>query len=292
MAMDWYVPDGTNHQIVELPEKKIADFCSPGGGTGAMIVTLTHLILYYNSAKYLIDLDMGELFGWIANQWRCTGLYCSTKPFIINELIRIMTCCSTVLQMDLEQEQQTTVIQLSTENGTTSLPLPLLPLMLDPNAYVQQQDVMTPNMRRNYVRDRTQAAITYITEYEVSQQLERDQHYDKQLIQQRLQDIYGRVDRVKQQIDAALHNDDIHWRRRVMRMLEILTCFPIPQNMKNTPINTWITWIREESNDIIKAIDEEIAMREDPDDPFDRTASGIFAPHHKMCVSANQWAHK
>ena len=54
--------------------------------------------------------------------------------------------------------------------------------------------------------------------------------------------------------------------------------FPVPQNMKNCPIATWITWIRDESNELIAAIDEENARRRDPDDPFDGTASGIFTP--------------
>ena len=54
--------------------------------------------------------------------------------------------------------------------------------------------------------------------------------------------------------------------------------FPVPQNMKNCLIATWITWIRDESNELIAAIDEENVRRRDPDDPFDGTASGIFAP--------------
>ena len=48
--------------------------------------------------------------------------------------------------------------------------------------------------------------------------------------------------------------------------------------MKNCPIATWITWIRDESNELIAAIEEENVRRRDPDDPFDGTASGIFAP--------------
>ena len=56
---------------------------------------------------------------------------------------------------------------------------------------------MTPNMRRNYVRDRTQAALTYITEYKTAQEWERDQQYDKQQVLQRLQIIYGKADQVK-----------------------------------------------------------------------------------------------
>ena len=79
-------PDGSNRRIVEVPEKKIADFHSPGGGTGALILTLTRLLLHYNTTRYLIDIDTGEVFGWIANQWRRTGLYCSSQPFVISEL--------------------------------------------------------------------------------------------------------------------------------------------------------------------------------------------------------------
>ena len=54
--------------------------------------------------------------------------------------------------------------------------------------------------------------------------------------------------------------------------------FPEPQSMKNCSTSTWIAWIREENNDLIAAIDEENAQRRDPDDPFDGTAGGIFAP--------------
>ena len=43
-------------------------------------------------------------------------------------------------------------------------------------------------------------------------------------------------------------------------------------------MTTWITWVREESNELIAAIDEEVTKRQDPDDPFDGTASGIFLP--------------
>ena len=276
--MDWYVPDGTNRRVVEIPERKIADFRSPGGGTGALILTLTHLLLYYNTTKYLLDIDTGEMFGWIANQWRRTGLYCSPQPFVMSELSALTTCGSAALKMDLEQEQQTSILQpLGTRGGTTAI-LPPLPLMTEPEAYVQQLDAMTPNMRRNYVRDRMQAALTYITEYETARQWERNPQYDKQQVLQRLQIIYGKADKVKQRIDTALNNDDIHHRRRVMYPLGLPQRFPKPQSMRNCPTSTWIAWIREENNVLITTIDEENARRRDPDDPFDGTAGGIFAP--------------
>ena len=184
MAMDWYVPDGSNRRIVEVPEKKIADFHSPGGGTGALIVTLTRLLLHYNTTRYLIDIDTGEVFGWIADQWRRTGLYCSPQPFVISELTALTTHCSAALQIDVEQEQQTRVIQLAGAGKTNTLPLPPLPLLPEPDVYVQHGDAMSLNMRRNYVRDQTQAGLTYISEYEMAQKWENNPQYDGQQVQQ------------------------------------------------------------------------------------------------------------
>ena len=278
MAMDWYVPDGTNRRVVEIPERKIADFRSSGGGTGALILTLTHLLLHYNTTKYHIDIDTGEVFGWIANQWHRTGLYCSPQPFVMSELSALTTRCSAALKMDLEQEQQTSILQPSGTRGGTTVILPPLPLMPEPEAYMQQLDAMTPNMRRNYIRDQMQAALTYITEYETAQQWERNPQYDKQQVLQWLRIIYGKADKVKQRIDTALNNDDIHRRRRVMPPLGLPQRFPEPQSMKNCLTSTWIAWIREENNDLIAAIDEEDARRRDPDDPFDGTTGGIFGP--------------
>ena len=194
------------------------------------------------------------------------------------ELTAMTTRCSEALRMDLEQEQQTSVVQLSGERRQNTTTLPPLPVMPEPEAYVTQPDVMTPQMRRNYVRDRTQAALTYIKEYEASQEWEHNPQYDVQQVRQRLQILYGKADQVKQRIDTALLNDDIYRRRRVMRTLELPERFPLPQNMKNNPVATWVQWIRDESNKLITAIDEEILRHQDPDDPFDGTASGIFPP--------------
>ena len=85
---------------------------------------------------------------------------------------------------------------------------------------------MSLNMRRNYIRDRTQAALTYISEYETTQKWENDPQYDGQQVQQRLQIIYGKADQVKQKINAALNNDDIYRRRRTMRTLGLPKAVP------------------------------------------------------------------
>ena len=169
------------------------------------------------------------------------------------------TRCSEALRMDLEQEQKTSVVQLSGEGRQNTTHLPSLLMMPEPDAYVMQPDVMTPQMRRNYVRDRTQAALTCIKEYEASQKWEHDPQYDVQQVWQRLQIVYGKADKVKKNVDTALLNDDIYRRRRVMHTLELPQRFPFPQNMKNSPVETWVQWIRDESNKLIAAIDKEIA---------------------------------
>ena len=132
----------------------------------------------------MIDIDTGEVFGWIANQWRRTGLYCSSQPFVISELTAMTTRCSAALQIDMEQEQQTRVIQLAGTGKTNTIPLPPLPLLPEPDVYVQHEDAMSLNMRRNYVRDQTQAALTYISEYEMAQKWENNPQYDGQQVQQ------------------------------------------------------------------------------------------------------------
>ena len=171
------------------------------------------------------------------------------QPFVLKDLITLTVRCGAALQMDLEQEQQTRVIQLSgSQQGKGNVPLPPLPLLPDPDTYVEQPDVMTPQMRRNYIRDRSQAALTYIAEYEAAQHFQNDPQYDRHQVQQRLQIIYGKVDKVREKVDAALHTDDIYRRRRVMCTLAMPQHFLSPQHMKNCTIQVWTTWVREENN--------------------------------------------
>ena len=54
--------------------------------------------------------------------------------------------------------------------------------------------------------------------------------------------------------------------------------FPEPQSMRHSLVPTWIRWIREESERIVGKLEEEMKRQNDPDDPFDGMASGIFDP--------------
>ena len=81
MALEWYVPDGTNRQLVNILDKSVANFKSPGGGMGAMLVLLPQLNSFYGTDQFLVDLETGELFVLIKAQWRHSGLYCMNNPF-------------------------------------------------------------------------------------------------------------------------------------------------------------------------------------------------------------------
>ena len=88
LPLGWIVPDGTNRNLEEIKDKKISNDQSPGGGqAGAVVMTLQRLEPYFGTQFFLVDLETGEVFAYIRQQWRRTGLYCSSKPFVINDLI-------------------------------------------------------------------------------------------------------------------------------------------------------------------------------------------------------------
>ena len=56
------------------------------------------------------------------------------------------------------------------------------------------------------------------------------------------------------------------------------TRFPRPENMAQGDISVWTNWICEETDEIIKQLEEERHSRSDPDYPFNGTANGVFQP--------------
>ena len=94
----------------------------------------------------------------------------------------------------------------------------------------------------------------------------------------RLRAVFGRVDQVRHHMDIALQQDDAHRRKRNMRFLVLTTRFPRPENMGQGDIAVWTNGIREETDEIIKQLEEERDSRSDPDDLFNGTANGVFQP--------------
>ena len=243
-----------------------------------MLVLLPKLHPFYGTDQFLADLDTGELFILVKAQWRCSDLYCRNNPFELEKLWKSIEHNSVIMKSDIETEEQTPVVRIWQETQRRGAQLPSLPLMGDPEIYVRYPDAMPPLARKNYVRDRTQSALTYILEYGQTEAMLKEGIYDKVEVQQRLRAVFGWVDTIRRRIDDALENDDMHRRRRNMRVLPFPKNFPELQSMRQSPVPTWIRWIREESEKIVSDVEEEIKRWNDPDDPFDRTASGILEP--------------
>ena len=88
LPLGYIVPDGTNRTLEEIKDKKISNDHSPGGGqAGAVVMTLQRLEPYNGTQFFLVDLETGEMFAYIRQQWRRTGLYGSNQPFVIDDFI-------------------------------------------------------------------------------------------------------------------------------------------------------------------------------------------------------------
>ena len=268
LPLGWIVPDGTNQTLEEIKDKKISNDQSPGGGqAGAVVMTLQRLEPYFGTQFFIVDLETGEMFAYIRQQWRRSGLYCSSKPFVINDLIP-----------KVERQGQAVWAELDAEDQTPLENIRRLPIMDEPAMYILHPNVMQINTRKNYVRDRMRAALIYISEYEETKHMMTEGRYNNDDLLVRLRAVFSRVDQVRHHIDVALQQDDAHRRKRNMRFLMLPTRFPRPESMGQGDIAVWTNWICEETDEIMKQLEEERDSRSDPDDPFNGTANGVFQP--------------
>ena len=278
LPLGWIVPDGTNQTLEEINDKKISNDHSPGGGqAGAVVMTLQQLEPYFGTQFFLIDLETGEMFAYIRQQWRRAGLHCSSKPFVINDLIPKVERQGQAVWAELEAEDQTPLVNIRRSPGRFEAPPPL-PIMDEPAVYVLHPDVMQVNTRKNYVRDRMRAALIYISEYEETKCMMTEGRYNNDDLLVRLRAVFGRVDQVRHHIEVALQQDDGHHRKRNMRFLMLPTHFPRPESMSQGDTAVWTNWVREETEEIIKQLEEARDSRSDSDDPFNGTANGVFQP--------------
>ena len=122
------------------------------------------------------------------------------------------------------------------------------------------------------------AALIYVSEYmEMKRMMKEGRHNNDDLLVW-LRAVFGRVDLVRHHIDVALQQDDTHRRKRNMRFLMLPTRFPRPESMSQGDTTVWTNWIREETDEIMKQLEEERDSRSDPDNPFNGTANGFFQP--------------
>ena len=121
---------------------------------------------------------------------------------------------------------------------------------------------------KNYIKDRTQAAVIYITEYSNTRLWELEDKVPPENLQQCLQIVFGRTNAVREAIDDALEKDNSFRRKINMRYLETPNRFPTPDTMHNHEPVDWIAWMQQETQDLIEGINEEIKLLNEEDDPF------------------------
>ena len=204
-------------------------------------------------------------------------MYCSNQPFVVNDLISKVERHGQAMLVELEAEQQTPLVDIRRSPRQFKVPPPL-PAMDEPAVYILHPDVMQVNTRKNYVRDRMRATLVYISEYMETKCMMTEERYNNEELLVRLRAVFACVDQVRDHIDRALQQDDAHCRKRDMRFLLLPTRFSRPESMEQGDIAVWTNWICEETEEIMKQLEEERDSRSDPDDPFNGTVNGVFLP--------------
>ena len=207
VTLDWILPDGKNSQLETLRDKHIVDFPAPGGNTGAMLVYLPDLEPFYNTKEFLVDLQSGKLFVKLNGRWHPAGLTCEKRNFEVDSLMTLIQHASIRLKNKIygRKEEQTAVLTLNPAEAQPP-PLPFIPSVAN---YTLHSKPMSPAMRKNYIKDRAQAAVTYITEYGNTALWSLENLVPLHKLTQCLQIVFGRVDAVRKAVDEVIENDEI-----------------------------------------------------------------------------------
>ena len=158
---------------------------------------------------------------------------------------------------------------------TEAQPL-LLPFIPNVANYMLHSKPMSPAMRKNYIKDRAQAAVMYITEYGNTALWSLENLVPLHKLTQCLQVMFGRVDAVRKAVDEVIENDDEIRRKKCMRYLKPPKRFPRPEDMESEETATWINWIHMETQALLEDLNEEIKLQNRADDPF--TKHIVYAP--------------
>ena len=81
MPLAWVVPDTMNRTLEEIEERTIADFRSPGGGTGALVILLPRLSQFYHTDRFTVDIDSGKVFAHTGARMASSGVEMPAPPF-------------------------------------------------------------------------------------------------------------------------------------------------------------------------------------------------------------------
>ena len=266
VTLDWILLDGKNSQLETLRDKHIVDFPVPGGNMGAKLVYLLDLEPFYNMKEFLVDLQSGELFVKLNDRWHSAGLMCKKRNFEVDGLMALIQHAGIRLKNKIygRKEEQMAVLTLDPAEAQPP-PLPFIPSVAN---YTLHSKPMSPAMRKNYIKDRAQAAVTYITEYSNTTLWSLENLVPLHKLTQCLQIVFGRVDAVRKAVDEVIENDDEIRRKKCMRYLKPPKRFPVLEDMESEETATWINWIHVETQALLEDLNEEIKLQNAADDPF------------------------
>ena len=91
---------------------------------------------------------------------------------------------------------------------------------------------MSPAMRKNYIKDRVQAAVMYINEYGNTTLWSLENLVPLHKLTQRLQIVFGKADAVRKAVDKAIENYDEIRRKKCMHYLKPPKRFPVPEDIE------------------------------------------------------------
>ena len=199
---------------------------------------------------------------------------CKKSDFEVDQLMALIQHASIRLKNSLykKDKEETAVLTLDPSKANAA-PLPFVPNI---DNYIIHSKPMSPTMRKNYIKDRAQAAVTYITEYGNTRLWMLEKLVPTHKLTQRLQVIFGKANAVKEAVDKAIECDDEIRRKKCMRYLKPPKRFPTPEDMGKEETSTWIGWIHAETQVLIEDLNEEIKLQNEEDDPF--TKNIVYAP--------------
>ena len=275
LPLDWIVPDGRNKTLEEIEEAKVANFPSPGGGHGSVTLSLPHLQPFFGETTFLVDLDTAQLFIWFKKRWLRTGMSCSKVRYDTRSIEHYIKESSRKWRETHLKEEDTQLLVIRDLNkdflnlpGTNTnqqkkKTLPELPRLAEPSSYKVTNEPLRLETRRNFIRDRTRVALTYILEYQQTMKWTQDNVYPQEELKQRLQIFYGRTDTLRKAIDEGLEEDSKMRRIRNMQYLEDPKRFPRKEDIDETSTQQWLTHMEEEEAKLYAEIDREIEVRDE-----------------------------
>ena len=172
---------------------------------------------------------MGDMFASVMDKWYKLEVGCSKSGFETESLTVLLEHTGAHLKKRIRPKhtEQTAILRLD----TTGAKAPPLPSMADTSGYPTQIRPMSLTMRKNYIKDRTQEVVTYITEYSNTSLWKLENSIPTESLTQCLQIVFGRTNATREAVDKTLEIDDSHRSKCNMIYLMAPKCFPIPDTM-------------------------------------------------------------